>query len=155
MQSNMYLDKKTLAISSGGGHLTELLAATENINFKDLLVVTCKNEHTTETLSKYNYSYIVDPHISYLKYFYCLCQSIFVLLTFRPNVIISTGAGIAVPTLLIGKFFGAKIVFIETGARVTTPSKTARLIYKISDLFIVQYSGLSAIFPKSKIGSLK
>ena len=61
----------------------------------------------------------------------------------KPDVIISTGGGeIAVPFCYIGKILGAKIIFIETLSRITTPSGGGRLVYPIADLFLVQWESL-------------
>ena len=61
----------------------------------------------------------------------------------KPDVIVSTGGGeIAVPFCYIGKILGAKIIFIETLSRITTPSGGGRLVYPIADLFLVQWESL-------------
>jgi len=66
-----------------------------------------------------------------------------ILLRERPDVIISTGGGeIAVPFCYIGKILGAKVIFIETLARMTTPSGGGKLVYPIADLFLVQWESL-------------
>ena len=77
---------------------------------------------------------------------------LFVIL--RPKIIISTGAGIAIPFMMIGKFFGSKLIFIETGARVYTVSKTGNFMYKYADKFFVQYEVLLKKYPKAILGSL-
>ena len=50
----------------------------------------------------------------------------------RPNAIITTGAGVAVPFCYFGRLFGARIVYIESFARVSTPSLTGRLVIRRS-----------------------
>ena len=66
-----------------------------------------------------------------------------ILLRERPDVILSTGGGeIAVPFCYIGKVLGAKVIFIETLTRVTTPSGGGKLVYPIADLFLVQWESL-------------
>ena len=68
----------------------------------------------------------------------------------RPNVVISTGAGIVVFFCVFAKLLGAKLIFIESMARVERPTLTARFLYPFSDLFIVQWPGLLKYFPKAK-----
>jgi len=66
-----------------------------------------------------------------------------ILLRERPDVILSTGGGeIAVPFCYIGKVLGAKVIFIETLTRVTTPSGGGKCVYPIADLFLVQWESL-------------
>jgi UDP-N-acetylglucosamine:LPS N-acetylglucosamine transferase len=70
-------------------------------------------------------------------------------------VVISTGSGLAVPFLVISKLFGSKILFIESGARVYSVSKTGAFMYRYSDLFFVQYKALLKFYPKAIVASLK
>lgn len=66
-----------------------------------------------------------------------------ILIKERPDVIISTGGGeIAVPFCYVGKVLGAKVIFIETLSRITTPSRGGQLVYPIADLFLVQWESL-------------
>lgn len=146
--------KKIIGISSGGGHLSELIKAIPNLYEEEVVFITFKNGHTKDTLKDKSHFFVIDPHVSKIKFLINFMQSFFLYVKIRPRVIISTGAGIALPLLLIGKFFKTKIVFIESGARILKPSKTASFIYKYSDLFIIQYETLHSFFPKSKIGSL-
>lgn len=60
----------------------------------------------------------------------------------KPDVLISTGALVAVPILYLGKIMGKKIVFVETIARIEELSLTGKLIYPIADCFIVQWDNL-------------
>lgn len=68
----------------------------------------------------------------------------------RPDVVITTGAGIVVFFCVFAKLFGAKLIFIESMARVESPTLTARFLYPFSDLFIVQWPDLLNYFPKAK-----
>lgn len=143
-----------LAISSGGGHLAEIIKTIPEKYENQVIYVTCKNGHTQKTLRYKPHYFVVDPHVNYFKYLINFIQSLVVFFKVRPQVIISTGAGIAVSILLIGYFFRRKIIYIESGARIFSPSKTGNFIYRFSDLFIIQYRTLSEYFPQSKIGSL-
>jgi UDP-N-acetylglucosamine:LPS N-acetylglucosamine transferase len=146
--------KKIIGLSSPGGHLSELIKVIPNLYEEEVVFITFKNGHTKDTLKNKSHFFVIDPHISKIKFLINFIQSLFLYIKIRPKVIISTGAGIAIPLILIGKFFKTKIIFIESGARIFKPSKTASFIYKFSDLFIIQYETLRSFFPKSKIGSL-
>ena len=149
-----FFTNNIVGISSGGGHLTELFGAIPNSIINEINYVTYKNGHTRKTLHGKKHFFIIDPHISKLKFVINFFQAFFLFLYLRPKLIISTGAGIAIPFMLIGHYLGSKIIFIESGARVITASKTGQFMYKFSNLFIVQYNSLVEIFPNSKIGSL-
>ena len=64
----------------------------------------------------------------------------------RPSVVISTGAEIAFPLFIIAKIFRAKTIYLETCARISTPSFTGRAVYPFSDHFLVQWEELTKKF---------
>lgn len=66
----------------------------------------------------------------------------------RPHVLISMGAEIAIPFLYLGKLFGCKTIFIESWCRVTSVSQTGKIVYPVSDVFLVQWPQLCAIAGK-------
>ena len=68
----------------------------------------------------------------------------------RPDVVISTGAGAVVFFCIFAKLLGAKLVFLESMAKVERPTMTARVLYPLADLFMVQWPGLLKFFPKAK-----
>jgi beta-1,4-N-acetylglucosaminyltransferase len=146
--------KRIIGISSGGGHLAELIKAIPDYYEKDIIYVTLRNGHTQSTLKNKKRYFIIDPHVSKIKYMINFIQSFFLFIKIRPKVIISSGAGIAIPLNIIGSIFNSKIIFIESGARIYNPSKTGVFLYKHADLFIIQYKSLHTYFPKAKIGSL-
>ena len=57
----------------------------------------------------------------------------------RPQLIVSNGAGIAVPFLWLGKLAGARTVYVEVYDRVDTPTLTARLVRPVLDRMVVQW----------------
>ena len=73
-----------------------------------------------------------------------------ILLKEKPDVVITTGALIAFPFCLIGKLTGAKVIYIESFARVTNKSLTGKLVYPFADLFLVQWESLLKAYPKAK-----
>lgn len=148
------LTNNIVGIASGGGHLTELLDALPNNIKQEMTYITFRNGYTKKSLQSKKHFFIIDPHISKVKFLINFIQSFYLFVYLRPKVIISTGAGIAIPLMLIGKFFGSKIIYIETGARVITASRTGAFIYKYSDLFIVQYTTILKKYPKSILASL-
>ena len=86
------------------------------------------------------------------EFTWTIIQQFFILLKERPNVIITTGAGIAYPTCRLGKMFGAKIIYIESFARMKSLNVTGKMIYPFADSFIVQWKELLNIVPKAIYG---
>src|SRR5262249_9202884 len=57
----------------------------------------------------------------------------------RPDAILSTGAALAFPFFLVGKLYGAKLVFVESLTRTSRLSLTGRLVYPLADIVFVQW----------------
>lgn len=142
---------RVLVIGAGGGHLTEALLATEGLNVRRTLV-TFRLPHTKATLAGEKTYYLIDPHKSIWKFLLNGIQSIWVIVRERPHAVINTGGGISIACSLLGKLVGAKLIFIESGARVTTPSRTGRFLYRHSDLFIVQWKAMLKHYPDAVYG---
>lgn len=66
---------------------------------------------------------------------------------FKPDVIVSSGAAIAVPFFWIGKLFGVKTVYVEVVDRIDTRTLTARLVSPVTDLFLAQDEQQLELFP--------
>ena len=67
----------------------------------------------------------------------------------KPDLIISTGAAVAVPYFYLGKLFKAKTVYIEIFDRIDSPTMTGKLVYPVTDRFIVQWEELKKVYPKA------
>ena len=70
----------------------------------------------------------------------------------RPRLILSTGAGPAVPFALVGKLLGIKSIFIESFTRVKKPSLAGRPMYYFADRFFYQWKTLAPYFPRGIYG---
>ena len=66
--------------------------------------------------------------------------AIYVLLKERPTCIISSGAGIAIPFLYLGRLLRARTIYLESFARWKKLSLTGRVVYPVVHDFLVQSS---------------
>lgn len=81
-----------------------------------------------------------------------LCEAWHILRQERPSLVLSTGAGPAVPFALVGKLFRIPTLFIETFTRVTEPSLAGKLMYYLADRFFYQWRPLGRFLPKGIYG---
>ena len=110
---------------------------------RDYFFVTFKSDYSRHL----ERAYLIEYKLGYIRERLTWLKTAFIalriLLKERPKVVISTGGGeIAIPFCYIGKLLGAKVIFIETLARVTTRSAAGKLIYPLADLFLVQWETL-------------
>jgi UDP-N-acetylglucosamine:LPS N-acetylglucosamine transferase len=62
-----------------------------------------------------------------------------VLRRVRPEVIVSNGAGVAVPFFILGRLLGCRTVYIEVFDRISSATMTGRMCRRFTDLFCVQW----------------
>lgn len=136
---------------SAGGHLTEEMHLKDCYSKHPHFFITFKRQDTSDLAKNEKVHFVEDPGRDPIALLKCVVQSFGVLSKERPDVVISTGAGVAIPACYIAKLlFGAKIIFLESFCRVEEPSFAARLVYPIADLFLVQWPQmLSKYGPKA------
>jgi UDP-N-acetylglucosamine:LPS N-acetylglucosamine transferase len=76
-------------------------------------------------------------------------QSWRALRAFRPQAVLSSGPSVAVPVCILARVMGIKVIFVETGSRVTALSMTGRMMYRVANLFIVQWPELAERCPRA------
>lgn len=147
--------KKVIFAASSGGHLTEILKLEKLFDEYNYLICTEKTDVTKELEGKYNIKYVkYGPSKNKIRYvltiIYNLILTIGIIIKFRPDTVISTGAQVGGFFCYVGKFFGAKIIFIESMAKIKDLSGTGNNVYKIADKFYVQWEGLAEKYEKAE-----
>jgi len=73
----------------------------------------------------------------------------------RPDAILSTGAGVAVPFFAIGKLLGIRLVYVESVTRTESISLSGRLVYPLADRFLTQWPASAARLRRAEyVGSV-
>lgn len=149
-------DKKVCLVGSSGGHLTHLYMLERFWKDKERFWVTFDKEDANSLLKDEKVYHCHFPTNRNLKN---LIKNTILALKIipkeRPDLIISSGAAVAVPFFYVGKFFGAKLIYIEVFDRINKPTLTGRLVYPITDRFIVQWDEMKKVYPKAiNLGSI-
>ncbi len=147
---------KVCLTGSSGGHLTHLYMLKAFWECEERFWVTFNKDDANSLLSKekvYHCYYPTNRSLKALIHNTKLAWK--VLREERPDVIISTGAAVAVPFFYLGKLFGAKVIYIEVFDRINTSTLTGKLVYPITDKFIVQWEEMKKVYPKAiNLGSI-
>lgn len=137
-------------IASSGGHFSELLNLKTAFGKFDRFWVTFLSSDTKVLLKNEVFYYGYHPTNRNIKNFILnLFLAGKILLKEKPTVLISTGAGICVPFFILGKIFFIKNIYIESMTRIHNLSLTGKLVYFLTDVFIVQWPQLAAIYKKA------
>lgn len=143
---------KICVISSCGGHLTEVRALLPVYERYEHFYVL--NDHVQLPKDMEGKTYFIRHSERDLLFFVNLWEAWCILRKERPSLILSTGAGPAVPFAFVGKLLGVACIFIEISAQVTEPSLTGRIMYLLADRFFYQWKTLERCFPKATYGGL-
>ena len=148
-----YMSKKQNGIcivSSCGGHLTEVQALEPLYHRYPHFYVL--NDEVTLPQDMEGRTYFIQHSERDFRFIVNMWEAWKILRLERPRLILSTGAGPAVPFALVGKMFGIPTLFVETLTRVTSPSLTGRVMYYLADRFFYQWKPLGQFFPQGIYG---
>lgn len=144
---------KICCACSHGGHLNEILQLQEAFTGHEVFYF-CYDAETTRRLDR---AYLV-PNMARnpVEFVKNLGRVWRIFRRERPKLIVSTGAEIAIPVVLVGKLLRISALYIECGAQVVRPSITGRVMYWLADEFYVQWPELlQAYGPRARYaGSL-
>lgn len=142
---------KICLVGSSGGHLTHLYMLKPTWSKYDRIWVTFDKEDAKSMLKNEKMYPCYYPTNRNLKN---LIKNTFVawkiLVSEKPDIIISSGAAVAVPFFYLGKLMKKKLIYVEVFDRVDKPTLTGKLVYPIADVFIVQWEEQLKVYPKAK-----
>ncbi|MBU5687913.1 MAG: PssD/Cps14F family polysaccharide biosynthesis glycosyltransferase [Candidatus Aenigmatarchaeota archaeon] len=137
---------------SDGGHLIEIFQIKKAYISYPHFYILSKKSCKMFNIKDNKVYFIKDPGRNPLLYINLFFKSFKIILKEKPKIIISTGAGFAIPSIILGKLiFRSKIIFIETFTRINEPSLSGKIAYYFSDLFFVQWKCLLKKYGKKAI----
>lgn len=144
--------RKLALIASSGGHLKHLLVLRPWWERHERMWVTFNTADARSALSGERVYWAHHPtnrNARNLLRNTLLAWKI--LLRERPAVIISSGAGVAVPFFWLGKMLGVRTVYIEVVDRVVHATLTGRLVHPVTDRFLVQWEEQASLYPDAEV----
>jgi UDP-N-acetylglucosamine:LPS N-acetylglucosamine transferase len=145
-----------LLVASGGGHLAQLLALRPWWQDERRTWVTFDSADTRSRLQGEVVIHAYSPTTRNVKNL--LRNSWLALRTIprtKPDLVVSTGAAVAVPFFVIARLLGVRTVFIEVFDRIDSRTLTGRICYPIADIFVVQWEQQQKLYPRAcHVGSL-
>ena len=147
---------KICLVGSSGGHLTHLYMLKPTWEKCDRFWVTFDKIDANSILKAERVYHCYFPTNRNLKN---LIKNTFlaikVLKKEKPDIIISSGAAVAVPFFYLGRLKGAKTVYIEVFDRINKPTLTGKLVKPVTNKFIVQWDEMEKVYKNSiNLGSI-
>ena len=142
---------KFALVCSSGGHFLELSSLSGLWDSYDHFWVTFKANDTDFLLKEERVFYAFFPTNRNITN---LLRNLFlafrILSKEKPEVLITTGAGISVPFIFVAILFGIKTIYVESLTRINDLSLSGKLVYPILNHLFVQWPELEKKYKKAK-----
>ncbi len=149
---------KICLVSSSGGHLVKAVSLRDWWQNYQRFWVTRDDKLSKSLLNKERmFSANFPEQRNLVNFFKNFILAIKILKKEQPNLIFSTGAGVALPFFLAARLFKTKTIFMETFIFINQPTLTGKLISQLdlADLFLVQNKDLLTNYPQAEyLGSI-
>ena len=136
--------------ASSGGHFEQLMMLRPLMEKYDSFILTEKTPYNVapENIETYYVKQINRREkSSLLKLTVNFFISLKIFFKKKPTIIVTTGVLGMLPMCLLMKMFGKKLIYIESYAKVSSPTQTGKLLYKWADRFYVQWEGMLEFYP--------
>jgi beta-1,4-N-acetylglucosaminyltransferase len=143
---------RLLLVCSSGGHLTQLHVLSEWWKRHTTHWVCFDTDHGRSLLAGERVTWAHHPttrNIPNLLRNMVLAAR--VLRRERPDVVVSTGAGVALPFFLLARFYGVRTAYLEVYDRIDSRTLTGRLCEPFADVFMLQWPEQQAVYPRGVV----
>lgn len=144
--------RKVCFAASTGGHLEELLMLKPLMEKYDSFILTEKTNYTAK-VDDIEIHYVMQINrrekLFPLKLIGNTFLSLGIFLRKRPDAVVCLGVLATIPMCLLCKLLGRKLIYIESFAKVTSPTITGKLLYRFADKFYVQWEPMLEVYPKA------
>lgn len=137
--------------ASSGGHLAELMLLRPLMDRYDSVLVTERTSYkAVKGIRCYELLQVNRRERSCIpRLLINAFRSLKIYLMERPDAVVCAGVLATIPLCLLCKLFGKKLIFIESYAKVKTPTLTGKLLYPLADHFYVQWPELLEVYPRA------
>ncbi|MEN0063515.1 MAG: UDP-N-acetylglucosamine--LPS N-acetylglucosamine transferase [Myxococcota bacterium] len=139
-------------VASSGGHLSQLRALAPWFNDHERAWVTFDTPHARRSLVGESVTFAHHPTnrslVNLVRNFAVARRWVRME---RPDLVVSTGAGVGVPFLWVARSAGIKTVFMEVYDRVDARSLTGRLVGPIVDVVVLQREAQRRLYPRGVV----
>jgi len=152
VDGQQFEQRRILFVSSAGGHLAQLLQLKPWwVNHQRRWVTF----DLPDARSKLDGEYLIGAHYPTTRNLVNLIRNTPLawrqIRAFRPDVVISTGAGVALPFFIVARLLGVPTVYLEVYDRIDSETLTGRLCRPLTSLFCVQWPEQQVLYGGSEL----
>ncbi|MER8026647.1 PssD/Cps14F family polysaccharide biosynthesis glycosyltransferase [Glutamicibacter protophormiae] len=141
-----------LFVGSSGGHLAQMLSMSAWWKHRERAWVTFNTPDAASALDGEQVTWAFHPTTrNPLNALRNLWLSCLVLRRQRPDAVISTGAGVALPFFLMAKLSGIPTIYVEVYDRIDSQTLTGKLCRPLSSAFCVQWEEQLECYPGATV----
>ena len=139
-------------VGSSGGHLAQLLALQPWWTSWRRTWVTFDTQDAVSLLREEHVHWAFSPTTRNLRNLARnFALAVRLLRADHPDLVVSTGAGVALPFFVFARVLRIPTAYIEVYDRIDTPTLTARLCRPFTTLLCVQWEEQRSFFPKAHV----
>jgi len=139
-------------VGSSGGHLAQLYALEPWWSARRRTWVTFRTPDAESLLHGERVSWAYHPTTRNVwNLLRNLVLALRLLCRERPDLVVSTGAGVALPFFVVARVIGIPTAYIEVYDRLDTPTLTARLCHPFTTLFCAQWEEQRRFYPDARV----
>ena len=146
------MGKKLCFAASSGGHFEQIAMLNPLMKKYESFIVTEKTQYKASLDGEQIY-YIQQVNRNEVLFLFRMTVNTFKSMRLffkeKPDVVITTGVLAVVPLCLIAKVFKKKLIYIESYAKISSPTKTGQMLYKLADQFYVQWESMLEFYPNA------
>lgn len=143
---------RALLVCSGGGHLAQLHRLEPWWGSLERLWVTFDQADARSLLADEAVVWAYHPTTRHLGN---LVRNAFLawrtVRTFKPDVVVSNGAGVALPFFLVARLLGVRTAYFEVYDRIDSATLTGRLCKPFTDAFLLQWDEQRRVYPEATV----
>jgi beta-1,4-N-acetylglucosaminyltransferase len=140
-----------LLVCSSGGHLLQLIALHDAWDDFSRRWVTFDKSDARSLLGGEAVSFAHGPtNRSVKNLLRNLVLAWRIVGQVRPRIVLTTGAGVAVPFAWVARLRGARVVYVESLTRIDQPSLSCRLIAPTASRIYAQWPELLEALPRAR-----
>ncbi|WP_059009407.1 hypothetical protein [Streptomyces specialis] len=143
---------RVLIVCSAGGHLAQLHKLAPWWTRHERMWVTFDTTDARSLLDGENVRWAYHPTTRNIPN---LLRNLWLALRlvprYAPDLVVSSGAGVAVPFFWVARLRGARTAYLEVFDRIDSRTVTGRLCRPVTDLFLVQWEDQRELYDGSVV----
>lgn len=140
--------RRVLLVGSSGGHLAQLYRLRDWWSQRDRTWVTFDTTDAVSLLDGERIEWAYHPTTRSLKALLVnTWRAIGVLRRERPDMVVSSGAAVALPYFVFARLLGIATIYVEVYDRIDEPTLTVRLCRPFTDRVLVQWDEQLSFLP--------